>query len=403
MTRLQLGFTLIGDGRWSGGLNYQRTLLQLLAGPLATRIEARVFVTPEQECLARETFGPWLNQPLIVDARVAGAGVGHRAAIALATGRDHAFAALLAEHDIDVVFENARFFGAAFPMPVLAWMPDFQHRHLTYLFSQGAWWKREIGFRAQSLGQRIVLLSSEAARRDCEAFYPRTRGRTAVARFSGQVDLEAANDRAAVAPAEYGLPERFFYLPNHFWAHKNHALVVEALRCIRVERGTLDGFPPVAMSGPTQDHRDAGLFERTMAAAAADGLAPWFRHLGLIAYDDVLALNAAADAVLNPSLFEGWATSVEEAKSLGTALVLSDLDVHREQAPDAAFFTARDAGALAACMMRRAAAPARSPAEPMGLATANADRIACFAQAFGAAVVAAHALAPQARRRTGGA
>ena len=397
MTRLQLGFTLIGDGRWSGGLNYQRTLLQLLAGPLAARIEARVFVTPEQETLARATFGPWLTQPLIVDARVAGAGVGRRAVLALATGRDHAFATLLAEHGIDVMFENARFFGAAFPVPVLAWMPDFQHRHLAHLFSRAAWWKREIGFRAQCLGRRVVLLSSESARRDCEAFFPRTRGRTAVARFSGQVDLDAVQVWAAVAPAAHGLPKRFFYLPNHFWAHKNHTLVLEALRHIRAERGTLDGFPPIVMSGPTEDHSDAGLFERTMAAAAADGLALWFRHLGLIAYGDVLALNMAADAVLNPSLFEGWATSVEEAKSLGSALILSDLEVHREQAPDAAFFAPHDAGALAACLMRRAAAPTRSPTEATGLAMANAGRIAGFAQAFGAAVENAHALPQQAR------
>lgn len=38
-------------------------------------------------------------------------------------------------------------------------------------------------------------------------------------------------------------------------------------------------------------------------------------------------------AVLNASLFEGWSTTVEEAKALGVPLVLSSLRVHREQAP----------------------------------------------------------------------
>jgi len=46
----------------------------------------------------------------------------------------------------------------------------------------------------------------------------------------------------------------------------------------------------------------------------------------------------AAAAVVNPSLFEGWSTSVEEAKSLAVPMVLSDLRVHREQTDDCGVF-----------------------------------------------------------------
>ncbi len=37
-------------------------------------------------------------------------------------------------------------------------------------------------------------------------------------------------------------------------------------------------------------------------------------------------------ALINPSQFEGWSTTVEEAKSLGVKMLLSDLEVHKEQA-----------------------------------------------------------------------
>ena len=47
-------------------------------------------------------------------------------------------------------------------------------------------------------------------------------------------------------------------------------------------------------------------------------------------------------AVINPSFFEGWSTTVEEVKSVGKKIVLSDLEVHREQAPDSAYFFAPD-------------------------------------------------------------
>lgn len=33
---------------------------------------------------------------------------------------------------------------------------------------------------------------------------------------------------------------------------------------------------------------------------------------------------------VNPSFYEGWSTTVEEAKSIGVPLLLSDIPVHRE-------------------------------------------------------------------------
>ena len=40
-------------------------------------------------------------------------------------------------------------------------------------------------------------------------------------------------------------------------------------------------------------------------------------------------------AVAQPSLFEGWSTIVEDAKTLGKPIFVSDLPVHREQLGDA--------------------------------------------------------------------
>ncbi len=61
----------------------------------------------------------------------------------------------------------------------------------------------------------------------------------------------------------------------------------------------------------------------------------------------------ACTALINPSLSEGWSTTVEEAKSLGVPMLLSDLRVHREQAGDCAYyFDPEAAGQLASLMAR---------------------------------------------------
>ena len=53
----------------------------------------------------------------------------------------------------------------------------------------------------------------------------------------------------------------------------------------------------------------------------------------LLKASEQMALMAGSLAVINPSLFEGWSTTVEEAKSMGKVVLLSDIPVHREQAP----------------------------------------------------------------------
>jgi glycosyltransferase involved in cell wall biosynthesis len=390
---IHLLMPLIGDGRWPGGINYQRTILQLCAGPLANRVTVTVAVAPELAALAGEAFGGWLARPLLVDPRLAGAGQGRRGLAALATGIDRSFADLTLSSGADVVFETARFFGWRFPRPVLSWMPDFQHRHLPHLFPWSARWRREIGFRAQTLGRRVVLVSSQTAAEDCARFYPRSHGRIAVARFAAQVDLPAIRERAAAVGAAHALPDRFVYLPNQFWAHKNHATVVEALALLAARRPDgLIGIPPVVMTGPTQDHRAPGLYANVMSRAKELSIEPWFRHLGLVPFADVLALNAAAEAVLNPSTFEGWASSVEEAKALGTPLILSDIAVHREQTADARFFPPTDAPTLAALLDDLAAAPPRRVVPDATLVTAQQLRIDDFAGAFLAGCEAARTL-----------
>ncbi|NEQ25188.1 MAG: glycosyltransferase family 4 protein, partial [Microcoleus sp. SIO2G3] len=58
-------------------------------------------------------------------------------------------------------------------------------------------------------------------------------------------------------------------------------------------------------------------------------------------------------AVLQPSFFEGWSTTVEEAKSLGKRMILSAFSVHREQnPPQSVFFNPHEPQSLADALVR---------------------------------------------------
>jgi glycosyltransferase involved in cell wall biosynthesis len=168
-----------------------------------------------------------------------------------------------------------------------------------------------------------------------------------VLRFVSAVQEQTAPTAAQTLASAYQLPERYIFLPNQFWRHKNHDVVVEALGIAKAQALHIT----VVCTGGTADRRHPGHFDALLARAAQLGVTDAFRVLGVVPYADVKALARQCAAVLNPSFFEGWSTTVEEAKALGKAVILSDIPVHREQSPArATYFEPRDAAALADAM-----------------------------------------------------
>ncbi len=336
---IRQAFTVIGSRHLLGGHNYLRNVLSALKNSPESRIEPVLFAGSDVAEEDVQAFAPLLNSPVIrsegLDASRRGAGLMR----ALALGTNGPLADLYRQEGIDLVFEPATFYGWRFPLPAIAWMPDFQHRHLPHMFTKAQYWKREVGFRAQIASGRTIMLSSETSRQECERFYPASKGRTVAAPFAAQVQPDMLTLDALAVVDKYRLPGNFFFLPNQFWRHKNHVVVLEALKLLR-QRGR---DVVVAASGHTGDFRHPEWFGHIQKLIRDYCLEENFRILGVIPYGDLICLMRAAQGVVNPSLSEGWSTPVEEAKSLGTPLILSSLAVHREQAADIARFFAPDA------------------------------------------------------------
>ena len=147
--------------------------------------------------------------------------------------------------------------------------------------------------------------------------------------------------------ARYHLPDKFIYLPNQFWQHKNHELVFEALGRL----GARGVYPIIVSSGNPVDYRRPAYFSELMQKLSQAGLREQFIYLGQVPRADVFRLMRQSVCVLNPSKFEGFGMSVAESKSLGKHVLVSDLGPLREQAaPGAVYFDPGDAGDLAVKM-----------------------------------------------------
>jgi glycosyltransferase involved in cell wall biosynthesis len=346
---IRIAFTLIGGKAWTGGYNYLLNLLRVITQRHPGVLQPVLFFGTDIDPAEAQPFRSIAGVEITTSPYMNTARRSTSLIKSLVLGADPATRRLFHEHRIDVVFENAQFHGARLGIPAIAWIPDFQHRELPHLFSRAAWWKRELGFRAQIGGGRAIMLSSGDARDDCERHYPSTVGRTHLVRFA--VPSAGRPDAAAIRAARdaHNLPERFFYLPNQFWQHKNHLLVIDALALLKEAGESV----MVAASGKQLDPYRPDHFKRILERLAAAGVTEEFRLLGLIPYEHVAPLMAGSVAVLNPSLFEGWSTTVEEARALRVPLVLSNLAVHQEQATGIArFFDRTSARSLADTLLQ---------------------------------------------------
>jgi glycosyltransferase involved in cell wall biosynthesis len=250
---------------------------------------------------------------------------------------------LLAAHQVQLL-SHSGFLGLRPKVRALAWIPDLQHRHLPALFSKAELAVRDRLFEDTLRLSQAVVLSSVATRDDVERFYPGHGKKLRVLRFVDCSSPAVGASSRADLEARYDFNGPYFVLPNQYWVHKNHGVVLESLDLLKRQ-----GRRVVVLStGSTSDYRNELYFGGLMRRRAELGLEAEYRVLGLVPYQDLAGLLRHAVAVVNPSRFEGWSTTVEEAKSLGKQIILSDLPVHREQGPERGrFFDPDDAKQLA--------------------------------------------------------
>ncbi|ULA64987.1 MAG: Glycosyltransferase involved in cell wall biosynthesis [Nitrospira sp.] len=342
---IRVGFVLTFDATgWLGGVSYFRNLLSALASLPKPRIAPVVFAGQRTDSgvLAQFPSVQLVRSSLLDSGSVPWL---LRRAVAKVLGRDVGLELLLKRHQVHALSHQG-FLGGLGHIPILGWIPDFQECHLPEFFSPeeiaARTRKRCLFCRACS----VVILSSRDATEDLERLDGSCAKHAKTLQFVADVAMPAQLDVMDVL-RRLGVEPPYFHLPNQFWRHKNHGVVVEALRVLKA-RGVM---ARVVASGNTADHRQPGYFQALMRQAEEAGVKDRFLSVGTVPYADLVALMAGSVAVINPSRFEGWSTTVEEAKSLGKTVVLSDLRVHREQAPPRGqYFAPDDVDGLATAM-----------------------------------------------------
>lgn len=315
---------------WIGGLNYFCNLAAALDVLPEKKISPVIFKT-------RECFPPPLSNLRMLEypAKLRG----HNTSLNLKEEKrirldnGSMLVSHLMRNNIDVLFSYTEVLGKRSPVPAICWIPDFQHVHFPEFFTPDELAHRDFVYCDVANRAQAVILSSEDARMDYERLFPNTRAKLYVLHFVALVQKTDLSHRQAILD-QYNIREPYLHVPNQLWMHKNHGIILDALRILK-DKGRA---PLVISTGLTNDYRRPNYFSTLKRKIEEAGLAERFRFLGLIPHEDKNIIMRYAVAMINPSLFEGWSTTVEEAKTLGKRIILSNISVHREQNPSRGIF-----------------------------------------------------------------
>ncbi len=230
----------------------------------------------------------------------------------------------------------------------IRWIPDWQDRHMPHLFSEKELAARKAWQAKLAAGSDVIVFSSEDSLKDFRRIFPESKAPVAILKFAvTHPEFESLSQGELLQ--KYNLPADYYFCPNQLWAHKNHTLVIEAVA--RIVKSAPDIF--VAFSGKEYDSRNPSFAPALKAKVTELGLEKNIRFLGFIDRREQLKLMSQARAIVQPSLFEGWSTVVEDAKAMNQFVILSDIPVHREQMTNnCAFFDPKNADALAELLVQ---------------------------------------------------
>lgn len=228
--------------------------------------------------------------------------------------------------NLDVVFPAV--YGDFVAKKIIYWIPDFQENYYPEFFSIEDITRRMALQIRIAYSNDILVLSSESAKIDFERLFPKHTCEIFVLSFISSLAGKEISFIDTVSLYEkYNIKDSYFICSNQLWKHKNHIVVINAIE--ELKKRNIEVL--CLFTGQETDYRNPEYPDYLKEIVREKKLQDNIKFLGFIPRNDQLSLMKNAIAVIQPSLFEGWNTTIEDAKVLDKVIIASDISVHREQ------------------------------------------------------------------------
>jgi len=330
---IRIAFPILGNTDWYGGISYLRNLLYAL--DKYKRKKYKIIILAGYFCRKSfvdeyKRYGEIVRTFKLDILPIRAIFSIYECIYKLLSGRSY-FDDFLTKKNIQVLSHSQFYTDKA---KLIGWIPDFQHIHFPKFFSRNEIIYRNSEFsRIIRNSERVILLSNDAYN-DFRHFAPQYIKKACVLHFVTNIDSSVYSIHHGSIVRKYHIPSKYLYIPNQFWVHKNHQIVIKALA--ETQKKGYNIF--LVCSGYMKDRRNISYISELKNLVESLHVSSKIKFLGFIPHDDVLQLMRYSVAIVNPSLFEGWSTSVEEAKSLGKSIILSNINAHQEQKPPSVIY-----------------------------------------------------------------
>jgi glycosyltransferase involved in cell wall biosynthesis len=216
---------------------------------------------------------------------------------------------------------------------IIFWIPDLQEKFLPEFFSEDEIIQRHNCYQKMVELNHSIVFSSYSALNDFNTFYPDSKNDKKMMQFAVVTPNLKSKDINEIK-TKYGIVGDYFFSPNQFWQHKNQIAIIEATKIIK----NLGKNIKIIFTGKEFDYRNPEYTSNLKKKIIEYELENEILFLGFIDRSDQLLLMKNAQAVIQPSFFEGWSTVVEDAKAMNQTLIVSNIEVHKEQLGDKGYF-----------------------------------------------------------------
>ena len=241
------------------------------------------------------------------------------------------------------------FTGKKSSVKCLSWIADFQHLHYPNYFKLKTRMLRNLNIIFCAIHSPRILLSSYDAQKDLKKVSKKAYKKSAVSQFFFESPKKKEILSLSYLKEKFKLDNKFFYLPNQYWAHKNHIVVLKALKYLKNNKCNYT----VVSTGHKEDHRNSFYFDKIQKYIKVNNLQINYKYIGLVDYSEVISLMYHCVALINPSEFEGRHSSLEQARSLGKQMILSKINIHKEQSPPRTLYFNKDRSPQLAKLMKK--------------------------------------------------
>ena len=208
-----------------------------------------------------------------------------------------------------------------------AWFPDLQHKFFPGFFDRKRLWLRELRLKLTLKNASDLVVSSHDTVSHFKQFYRIPSSlRIHVLQF---VSILEGYELPGIdqLKKDYNIPDEYYIVSNSFLKHKNHWVVLKALSVLKQNKQPVH----VVFTGKMEVYADKIHIGELRKFIEENQLQDNVSLLGVIPRAHQLSIMKHAKAVLQPSRFEGWNTTIEDAKCLQLPVIASGIAVHKEQ------------------------------------------------------------------------